>query len=272
MSGKVARYYDDNVQKEQQRLSRDFFSGLEKRIVLHLIDSYFPGHGRLLDVGGGPGTYARELLDRGYDVTLVDLSPKAVEEARRCAAGHPRFRALVLDAREVGSLGQHAFDCVMVMGPFYHLLTGEERRRALDAAWTVLKPGGVLMGAAIGFYAAIAGLIERRMFDFFISDDVPLDPRLDGYPYVMPEGQGLADFYMTRPGPFRAFFEERGFRTLSLAGSKGIFTYLGEALNAAPPEVQEKATAITLATCEDPDIVGLSNHFFYVGQKPPADA
>ena len=48
MASKVARYYDDNVERELQRLRKSFYCSLERRIVLHLVDKYFSKDGRLL--------------------------------------------------------------------------------------------------------------------------------------------------------------------------------------------------------------------------------
>ncbi|MHB0877901.1 MAG: class I SAM-dependent methyltransferase [Anaerolineae bacterium] len=266
-SEKVTRYYDSDPAREKERLSRGFYVSLEKSIVLHLIRRYFPTGGRLLDVGGGPAIYTAELLDMGFDVTLCDISTAAVAYAREHFGDNPRFRAHLLDARELEKLGREAFDCVMVMGPFYHLLQPEERQQALLAARVVLKPGGVLMAAAITFCGYATDLIDKGLYGFFLGDQVPLDPRGDGYPFITPEGHPFVDLYMTRPAPFRAFFEANGFRTITVAGSKGFFSGRRAQLDAAPPEVQRKAEAITLATCEDPDIIGLSEHLFYVGTK-----
>lgn len=72
----VAQYYDDNLEREKTRLTGGFYNSVEKRLVLHLIDKYFPKSGCLLDVGGGPGSYSHDFLDRGFDVTLVDISPR----------------------------------------------------------------------------------------------------------------------------------------------------------------------------------------------------
>ena len=74
MASKVARYYDDNVERELQRLRKSFYCSLERRIVLHLVDKYFSKDGRLLDAGSGPGVYTRELLEMGFDVTVADIS------------------------------------------------------------------------------------------------------------------------------------------------------------------------------------------------------
>ena len=53
---------------------------------MELLDRLLPGPpARLLDVGGGPGTYAAPLARRGYRVHLVDPVPLHVEQARQAA-------------------------------------------------------------------------------------------------------------------------------------------------------------------------------------------
>jgi 2-polyprenyl-3-methyl-5-hydroxy-6-metoxy-1,4-benzoquinol methylase len=57
---------------------------------------------RVLDVGGGPGTYAAPLASRGYRVHLVDPVLLHVEQARQAAGADPAagFTAALGDARE----------------------------------------------------------------------------------------------------------------------------------------------------------------------------
>jgi 2-polyprenyl-3-methyl-5-hydroxy-6-metoxy-1,4-benzoquinol methylase len=40
---------------------------------------------RILDAGGGTGNFAIPLAEKGYDVTLVDISPKSLEIANQKA-------------------------------------------------------------------------------------------------------------------------------------------------------------------------------------------
>jgi len=60
---------------------------------------------RVLDVGGGPGTYAAPLARRGYRVHLVDAMPLHVEQALQVAGGDPAaaFTAVLAPARQFGS-------------------------------------------------------------------------------------------------------------------------------------------------------------------------
>src|SRR5918999_2988986 len=73
--------------------------------------------GRVLDVGCGAGRAALRLQERGHELVAVDISPLAVEVARRRG---------VLDAREVpfervdASLG--IFDTVLMLGNNFGLV------------------------------------------------------------------------------------------------------------------------------------------------------
>ncbi|MBC7220697.1 methyltransferase domain-containing protein [Candidatus Bipolaricaulota bacterium] len=84
MSEVVRSYYDREVEREWGRLDRPY-RRLELVTTLHLIGQHFPTSGHLADIGGGPGRYTVELLRRGFRVTLVDLSPRAVAFAQALA-------------------------------------------------------------------------------------------------------------------------------------------------------------------------------------------
>jgi len=91
--------------------------------------------GRVLDVGGGPGRYARWLQDDGYEVTVLDPVPKHVRQAR------DRGVAAVLgDARDLPFQGGCA-DAVLMMGPLYHLPDAGDRARAVTEAVRCAAPG-----------------------------------------------------------------------------------------------------------------------------------
>jgi SAM-dependent methyltransferase len=104
---------------------------------------------QVIDVGGGPGRQARHLLDRGYDVTLYDLVPKHIEQARERGVA-----AFLGDARQLPTTGDSA-DAVLLLGPLYHLPEAHDRARALAEAVRILRPGGVAVVAALSRWGRV---------------------------------------------------------------------------------------------------------------------
>src|SRR6056297_3340896 len=94
-------YYDEFGEDEWERLDRDPVTRMEFENTTDYLAEYLPdaeSQGdsagdtdsdsdttQILDVGGAAGRYACWLAERGYDVTLVDLSPEQVELAREKA-------------------------------------------------------------------------------------------------------------------------------------------------------------------------------------------
>src|SRR5262249_22744480 len=81
-----------------------------------------PPPARLLDVGGGPGTYAAALARRGYRVPPGDPGALHGQQGRRAAGGDAGagFTAELGDAREL-SQPDESQDAVVLFGPLYHL-------------------------------------------------------------------------------------------------------------------------------------------------------
>ena len=130
-----------------------------------ILERYLPPPpARVLDVGGGTGVYARWLAGRGYDVHLVDPSPRHVEEAR-AHEGPSLARVAIGDARRLDDADGSA-DVVLLLGPLYHLVEKDDRLRALAEARRVVRPGGMVVAAAIGRHASLlAGLFHGLVDD-----------------------------------------------------------------------------------------------------------
>lgn len=82
--------------------------------------------GRVLDVGCGAGRVALELQARGREVVAIDVSPGAVEVARRRGVHDAR----VLPFEDVDA-GLGSFDTVVMYGNNFGLFGGEARARRL---------------------------------------------------------------------------------------------------------------------------------------------
>jgi cyclopropane fatty-acyl-phospholipid synthase-like methyltransferase len=97
--------------------------------------------GRVLDAGCGSGEHALLAAARGADAVGVDVSPRAIEQARRKAGERGlTVRFQVADALSLGELGL-AFDTVIDSGLF-HVFDDADRARYVTSLASVLPSGG----------------------------------------------------------------------------------------------------------------------------------
>jgi SAM-dependent methyltransferase len=95
--------------------------------------------GRLLDVGGGPGTYARAFCEHGWQVTVIDL-PESLELGGEDLASS----GVVQVAGDVTQgLPEGPWDCVY-LGNVTHLFGPEVAAELVGRAGAALVPGGRL--------------------------------------------------------------------------------------------------------------------------------
>ncbi len=103
----------------------------------------------------------------GYSVHLVDIVPKHIELAEELAIQHPRAPLASLsigDARQL-KFADNSADAVLMLGPLYHLVRSSDRLAALQEAFRVLRPGGVLIAEAISRYLPLIKVLSKDMLD-----------------------------------------------------------------------------------------------------------
>lgn len=109
------------------------------------LEDHGPLAGRILVPGCGLGHDARALATKGVDeVVGIDLSPFAVEQARRLAAGRP-VRFTVQDLFDETWDGQGGFDWVFEHTCFC-AIHPDDRPRYVRAVRRLLKPNGRFLG------------------------------------------------------------------------------------------------------------------------------
>jgi SAM-dependent methyltransferase len=100
--------------------------------------------GRVLDLGCGAGRVALHLQSRGLEVVGVDVSPLAVEVARKRGATDARVGTVATAVKE-GEL----FDTILLLGNNLGLLAGERQGRRLlrRLARLATEEGRILAGS-----------------------------------------------------------------------------------------------------------------------------
>ena len=112
----------------------------------------FTGRKRLLDVGGGPGTYSIALIQQvaGLQSTILDL-PGVLEITAEIVQEHGCSDRIELRPGDylTSSFGS-GFDAVLLSG-MMHRETGEACRRLLRKSFDAMQPGGMVVVSDVFF-------------------------------------------------------------------------------------------------------------------------
>jgi len=221
-----------------------------------------PPPARVLDVGGGPGAYARVLVGQGYGVRLLDLTPAHVEQAR---AGEPPVEAAVADARALPE-PDGTYDAVLVMGPLYHLTERADRVEALREAVRVARPGAVVAVAAISRFAGPVDFASVGRLD---------DDWVDRARLLLGSGAhdvrvGFTVAYFHRVAELRDECAEAGLAGVVVHGVEGPAWPAAEAARHGPHagEVLESALRLARVLGTEPEVLAASAHLLAVARTP----
>lgn len=263
----VAHY---NTGIELGRLFSNGEPALELARTLELLERFLPAPpADVLDVGGGPGVYAGVLARRGYRVRLVDVLPLHVEQATAAAAAQldAPFEARLGDARELDEPDESR-DAVLLFGPLYHLTERDDRLRALGEARRVLRPAGVVVGAAISRFASLLdglqqGFLADPEFAEIVARDLREGQHRNPEPVERPEWFTTAFFH--HPDELAKEVVEAGFALEAVLGVEGPGWLFPDKWR-DPGQRELVLRAARLAEAE-PALRAVSAHLLVVGRK-----
>jgi ubiquinone/menaquinone biosynthesis C-methylase UbiE len=239
----------------------------EELILRHLP----PPPAAVIDAGGASGVYACWLAARGYQVHLIDPVPKHVEQARLKSAEqleHPLASAEVGDARRLPQADASA-EAVLLLGPLYHLVKLEDRLACLREAHRVLRPGGLVWGAAISRFASLYDSLAHGFFDDPAFAPILARDLEDGQ-HRNPTANLLyfTDTFFHRPGELSWEFLASGFQLVELAAIEGP-GWLARDFDRLwnDPAQRERLLAVVRKFESEPSILGVTSHLMAIGRK-----
>ena len=141
--------FDDARQFWDKRFSTGtYIFGTEPNVFLASHKSLLKPGMRVLAVADGEGRNGVWLAQQGCDVLSVDVSPVAVEKARKLA--EQRQVSLSFECADLTQWQwpEDQFDVVVCI--FIQFASPEERERLFDGFRSALKPGGILLMQGYG--------------------------------------------------------------------------------------------------------------------------
>jgi ubiquinone/menaquinone biosynthesis C-methylase UbiE len=272
---RVRRFYSIAAEREWMRLENPVDGRVEFAVHKAWIGRYLPkAPARVLDIGGGPGRYSIWLAEQGYRVTLADLSPELLEVASAKAAefGVTLEGFVEANAMDLSQFPDASFDAVLCMGPLYHLILEDDRRRVVTELWRVLKPGGV---------AFTAFLNRLQTLPVAVNQDIPFFTPYTEEMIKKYHNTGILDWqgipgtfnlaYLYYPQDIAPFMETAGFETVELVSSQSNAGHIQKHLALfaeRQPGLYEWALAEFIKQANEPSILGSGFHILHIGRKP----
>jgi cyclopropane fatty-acyl-phospholipid synthase-like methyltransferase len=99
---------------------------------------------KILDLGTGPATQARNLAKRGFEVVGTDISPSAIKKAKASAKAAGLSIEFRVDDILKSKLEANLVDLIVDRGVF-HVLPPEKRPTYVATVHRVLRPNGWLL-------------------------------------------------------------------------------------------------------------------------------
>ena len=158
-------------------------------------------------------------------------------------------------------------DAVLLLGPLYHLVEADDRAQALAEAFRVLRPGGVVVAAAIGRWASTIdglalGYLGVEGFASIVAED--LATGVNRNPTAHPGWFTTAYFHT--PAQLAAEVSGAGFDADGTVAVEGPTPVHASLLDGG--RNQAVALAAVRRLERDPSVLGASPHVLVAGRKP----
>ena len=265
----VLEFY--NAGSEKGRLERGL-GKVELYRTKEILGKYINSSNNVIyDVGGGIGIYSSWLANMNNEVHLLELSPWAVEYAKRNNGNE--FISEVCDARNINREDESA-DIVLLMGPLYHLQNKSERIKVLNEAKRVLKKGGLLFAVGISKFSSTTwALSTYGKENNFLDDDIYMNMienellsgthnRPKEYPYL------ISQAYFHTPIELEEEIESVGLVTIKKHAIEGAIWFVPDLNEKWEDEKSRKRLLNILRLTDNEDsIMGMSPHFMIVSKK-----
>lgn len=254
----LTNFYDSS--NEDSRLPGSEHGRLEFLTTMHYIHCFAPENAKILEVGAGTGRYSIALAKEGYSVTAVELVQSNLDVLQSNAQGLANLQAYQGDALDLSRFPDGAFDCVLLLGPLYHLYEPTDVQKCLSEAIRVTRPGGAILAAFLSVYSIIlnnylfGSLAQGIAFNF----DQQHRPR--HFEKQLFTGYDIAEF--------EALWDGQNVDRLLTIGTDSVLEFAGRQNGFSLTEENFQAfAALHLATCEKRELLGYSSHLLSVLRK-----
>lgn len=252
--------------KEENRLTTNNARKIEFITTTRVLGEIIKTKSKILDCAAGTGIYSFWLANNGHNVTATDITPRHIEIINKTLAGKTYdMDTAVLDATDMSCFADDSFDIVLNMGPFYHLITEEQREKCLKECLRVLKKGGFLVTAYIPRY---------YIFQYIAtSDEKYLDAHLakqlieTGVLRHDDEKCFWTDTYYSSKDEMESVYKKHGLRIADHFAQDGLTPLLSQKADKWDEKQFKIWCDYHYSVFREHSVLGASNHVVIIGEK-----
>lgn len=212
---------------------------------------------KIIDIGAGTGAYSIPLSEE-YDVTAVEL---VKHNLRVIEAKAKKIHIFQGNALDLSRFNDESFDITLLLGPLYHLISKEEKIKALKEAKRITKKGGIIFVAYImdDYRLITHGFKERNILEAkkkgLLSDDYHIIPK-------------EKDLYSTlRLAEIDELKDIVGLKRIKIITPDGPSNYIRPYINKLSQEEFQLFIDYHLKNCERLDLIGAAAHTLDILKK-----
>lgn len=254
---KLIEYY--NKFNEDKRLTRRH-GIVEYTTTMKYIQKYLKSKNdpKILDVGAGTGKYSISLYEEGYDVTAMELVKHNLMTLK---AKNKHVKAILGNATNLSSFNDKTFDMVLLFGPLYHLITKEEKIKALKEAKRVLKDDGVIL---ISYYMNDYAIIKHGFMESAIKDAIK-NNQVDNNFKIIPKNDDLYSY--VRLEDIDNLNKIVNLKRIEIISQEGLTDYIRPYINKLDSETFDLYIKYHLLVCDKKEMLATSSHILDILKK-----
>lgn len=257
---KIKKHYDGY--DEDMRLVKDNSHSIEFITTTKYLNRYISKGDNVLEVGAATGRYSFYFAERGCDITALELSEKHIEIMKdKLGSKSLSMEVVQGNALDLSRFEGETYDCILCLGPIYHLTNEVDRIRCIQECLRILKPGGFIAVAYISKFAHFVDMVKRDKDDI---NDIGLQNIVEtGVESNDPD----ACFYFSTYDYIEKLMSDSGVQQIKHIATDGIADMLRSSINDFKDEEFDLWMNYHLDTCENPGLIGYSKHCLYIGRK-----
>lgn len=213
---------------------------------------------KIIDVGAGTGRYSVDLSNEGYDVTAVELIKHNLMTLK---AKKSNVKAILGNATNLSLFKDNSFDMVLLFGPLYHLISKEDKLKAIMEAKRIVKQDGVIL---ISYYMNEYAIITHGFKDNNILEAIK-NNEIDENFHITPKETDL--YSMVRLEDINELKDKADLKRIKILSQDGPSDYIRPVINKMDEKTFEVFIKYHLSICERPELLGASSHVLDILKK-----